>query len=195
MSQSTADVIPGVDLTDDEYTVKQKLFRNKYRVYDENDELVLKTKQKLFKMKEEFPFRDENDNEVFEIKAEAMFDLAGDYLITTDDDEPIAVLDKNLTLLTHKWKIRDPEDERLLARIESRGALIELIRNLPYVEIVTQLIPHKYNIEDPNGNKIGEIEGQLSLHDEYEIRVGDTGSVPKEAVVAGSIAIDALEGN
>lgn len=189
------DVIAGVDLTDDEYTVRQKLIRNKYRVYDRNDDLVLKAKQKLLKMREEFPFRDADDNEVFEIKAEGVFDFAGDYVITTADDEPLAVLDKNFTLLVHKWKIRDPESERLLARIESRGAVVELLRNIPYVSLVTQLIPHKYTIEDADGNQIGEIEGQISLHDEYEIRVGDTGGVPKEAVVAGAIAIDALEGN
>jgi uncharacterized protein YxjI len=190
------DVIEGVDLTGDEYTVTQKLLRNKYKVYDGDDELILRAKQKLFKMKEEFPFTDADGNDVFEIKAESILDHAGDYTLTeADSGDAIAVLDKNWTLLSHKWKIRDPDDERLLAKIESRGALLELVRNLPYVGIVTGLIPHKYTIEDADGNDIGEIAGQLSLADTYEITVEDSGDADKEALVASAIAIDALEGN
>ena len=190
------DVVDGVDLTGDEYTVKQRLLRNKYRVFDGDGELILRAKQKLFKMKEEFPFTDPDGNAVFEIKAESILDHAGDYTITASGSgDAIAVLDKNWTLLTHKWKVRDPDDERLLAKIESRGALVELLRNLPYVSLVTGMIPHKYTIEDVDGNEIGEIAGQFSLADTYEITVEDSGDADKEALVAAAIAIDALEGN
>ncbi|MFB6309000.1 MAG: LURP-one-related/scramblase family protein [Haloarculaceae archaeon] len=188
------DVIPGVDLTGDEYTVKQSLIRNKYAVYEDGD-LLLRAKQKLFKLKEQFPFTDPDGEEVFEITAGGILDVAGDYTITTADDEAVAVLDKNWTLLTHKWKVRDPDDERLLARIESRGALFQLLRRVPIVRIVTSFIPHKYTIEDTDGNQIGEIAGRFSIRDIYDITIEDSGDAPKEALVAAAIAIDALEGN
>jgi uncharacterized protein YxjI len=189
------DVIEGVDLTGDEYTVKQHLLRNKYKAYDGDGELILEAKQKLFKLKEEFPFTDPAGNEIFEIKAESILDTAGDYTITTTDGDAIAVLDKNWTLLTHKWKVRDPQDERLLAKIESRGVAAELLRNLPVVGIVGQFLPHKYTVEDTDGNAIGEIAGQLSIRDVYDITIEDSGDADKEALVAAAIAIDALEGN
>lgn len=196
MSPASDYDISTVDLDDDRYVVKQSLIRNKYAVRDAAGDVVLRAKQKLFKMKEEFPFTDADGNDVFEIKAESILDHAGDYTLTeADSGDAIAVLDKNWTLLSHKWKIRDPDDERLLAKIESRGALLELVRNLPYVGIVTGLIPHKYTIEDADGNDIGEIAGQLSLADTYEITVEDSGDADKEALVASAIAIDALEGN
>ena len=189
------DVIAGVDLTGDEYTVKQHLLRNKYKVYDGDDELILRAKQKLFKLKEEFPFTNPDGDSVFEIKADSILDTAGDYTITTAEGDAIAVLDKNWTLLTHKWKVRDPNDERLLAKIESRGIAAELLRNLPVVGIVGQFLPHKYTVEDTDGNSMGEITGQLSIRDIYEITRDDSGDADKEALVAAAIAIDALEGN
>lgn len=190
-----ADVIGGIDLTGDRYTVKQSLIRNKYEVLDDAGEVVLRGKQKLLKMKEEFPFDDPDGRTVFTVRAESIFDHAGDYTLEdADSGEAVAVLDKRFTLLKHVWKVRAP-DERLLATIESRGALVELVRNLPYVSVVTTLIPHKYTIEDPDGERLGTISGRLSLRDTYDVELDDAGDAPKEALVAAAIAVDALEGN
>lgn len=192
---ATTDVIPRADLTGDEYRVEQSLIRKRYAVYDGDGELVLRAKQKLFRLKERFPFTDPDGNEVFEIAAGGIFDVAGDYTITTADGDAVAVLDKNWTLLTHKWKVRDPDDERLLATIESRGILFQLLRRVPVVRIVTSLIPHKYSIEDADGTRLGEIAGRFSIRDKYDVTIDESGDAPKEALVAAAIAIDALEGN
>ncbi|PSQ35467.1 hypothetical protein BRD05_04945, partial [Halobacteriales archaeon QS_9_70_65] len=63
--------------------------------------------------------------------------------------------------------------------------------NLPLGE----LIPHKYEITDADGGHVGRIEGQLSVRDRYEITIDDASSVPKEAVVAAAMVIDAIQGN
>lgn len=189
-------VIAGIDLTDDEYTVKQHLLLNRYKVFDDDGTHILKAKQKLFKFKEQFPFIDPDGQEIFEINAQGVFDVAGDYVITeSEGDEPLAVLDKNWTLLTHKWKVRDPDDERLLATIESQGIGVQLLRSLPVIRIVGSFIPHEYTIEDTDGNHLGDIDGRLSIRDIYDITIEESGDVPKEALVAAAIAIDALEGN
>lgn len=189
------EVISGIDLTDDEYTAQQHLLRNKYKVFDAEGEVILRAKRKLFKMKEEFPFVDADGNDVFEIKAEGILDHAGDYVLKDHTGEPIAVLEKNWTIMTHKWKVRDPDDESLLAKIESRGAAFQLLRSLPVVGLVGSFVPHKYSIEGPDGEELGEIAGRLSIKDTYDITIEDTGDAAKEALVAASIAIDALEGN
>lgn len=187
------DALAGIDLDAPTYTVQQKLFRNKYRVYDPDGDLVLRAKQKLLKMKEEFPFSDADGNVVFRVKAEGILDVAGDYAITDEETgDPVAVLDKKWTMFKHVWKIRSPGDERLLATIESGSAIVEFLRG---ISAIFNLIPHTYTVEGTNGESLGEIQGELSLRDTYEISIDDSGDVPREALVAACIAIDALEGN
>ncbi len=186
------DTIPGVDLTDDTYVIKQHLIRNKYRVFDNSDELVLRAKQKLFRMKEEFPFVNAEGEDVFTVKASSIVDIAGDYsLFPAGSDEPLVVLQKNLTMLKHVWKVRDPEDDRILARIESGSRMIEFLRGLGPLGF----IPHSYTIEDAAGNSLGSLEGRLAIKDTYDLEITDVGDAPKEAIVASVVAIDALEGN
>jgi uncharacterized protein YxjI len=57
------------------------------------------------------------------------------------------------------------------------------------------LIPHKYEITDADGNHVGNIDGQFSFRDRYEISIDDASSVPKETVIAAAMVIDALQGN
>jgi uncharacterized protein YxjI len=192
MSTSQYD-IEGVDFHDDEYTVEQSLIRNKYAAYDARGNVVLKGKQKLLKMKEQFPFTDGEGNAVFEVKASSIIDVAGDYVLsdaTTGED--IVVLDNDFSIFQDTWTIRDADTERKLAGIDSRGALVTLAR--AYVPF-GGLIPHKYEITDSAGDHVGSIEGQLSLRDRYEISIDDASNVPKEPIVAAAMVIDAIQGN
>jgi uncharacterized protein YxjI len=184
--------IGGVVLDDDAYTVEQSHFRNKYKVYDSTGNLVLKSKQKMFKMKEEFPFYDADGNVVFRVKAKNVFDVAGDYVLVDErSGEPVVVLDKNFTFFHHRWTIRLPDGTEL-AEVASRSALLEALRSI--IDVLS-FLPHKYSITTPEGDSIGEIEGHFSLRDKYDVRIHDAESLPKTALVAGAIAIDALEGN
>lgn len=184
------DYISRIDFSSEEYTVKQNLVRNKYRIFS-GDKMILKAKQKLFKMKEEFPFVDEKGEEVFSIKAKQMLDIAGDYtMVDSATGKEIAVISKKFTFLKHVWKIKSPEG-KLLAKIESRSALIELLRSL---SDILSLLPHKYSIEDGQGRQIGEIQGKFALRDNYNVRV-DMDVEGREAIIASAVTIDALEGN
>lgn len=186
------DVLKGVDLTGDRYTVKQRFFRNKYDVYDEQGELVLTTKQKLFKMKEEFPFVDSEGNPVFHIKAQSVLDIAGDYTLTeAGTGDVLAVLSKKFTIFLHTWKVKDSEGN-VLAIIRNKNKLLGMMRSFVGV---TNIIPHSYSIETPDGKPIGTIQGKFSIRDTYEIRIDESETMPKEALVASAIAVDALEGN
>jgi uncharacterized protein YxjI len=185
--------IQGLSLTDDRYTVVQSLVRNKYRAEDAAGNVVLRGKQKMFKMKEEFPFVDGNGQEVFTVKAGGIIDVAGNYMLTDDrTGEDVVVLDNDFSLLQDTWRIRDAQTEEVLARIDSRGAAVTLARNfLPF----GGLIPHKYEITDANGNHVGKITGQFSVKDKYDIVIDDASNVPKEPIIAAAMVIDAIQGN
>lgn len=186
--------ISGIDLSGDEFFVKQNLVRNKYEVFDSQDKVVLRAKQKLFKMKEEFPFKDSEGNVVFTVKAQSILDFAGDYTLidkTRDGDEVISVLQKDFTFFRHSWKIKD-KNGQVMAKITSRGMITDVLRHL---SSIFNIFPMKYTIEAQNGEKLGEIEEKFSLKDKYWVRINKTENIPKETLVASSIAIDALEGH
>jgi len=185
--------ISGLELEDDQYTVEQSLVRNKYKALDTAGNVVLRGKQKMLKMKEEFPFTDGNENDVFTVKATGVIDLAGNYMLTdSQTGEDLVVLDNDFSLFQDTWTIRDSDSGSKLAEINSRGALMTLARNnLPFGE----LIPHKYEITDAEDNHVGSIDGQFSLKDRYEITIDDASTVPKEPIVAAAMVIDAIQGN
>ena len=162
--------ISGIELTDSQYTVIQNLVRNKYQALDAAGNTVLKGKQKLFKLKEEFPFTDGNGTDVFTVKASGIIDVAGDYVLAdAQTGEELVILDNDFSVFHDNWTIRDSEIRAALAEITSRGALTTVARNLlPFGE----LIPHK-----------------------YEITIDDANSVPREPVVAAAMVIDAIQGN
>ncbi|SEW24000.1 LURP-one-related/scramblase family protein [Natrinema salifodinae] len=193
MSDTRSYDIDGIELTDDRYTVEQGLIRNKYRALDADGDVVLRGKQKLFKMREEFPFTDAEGDEVFTVTAGGIIDVAGNYVLSdARTGEDLVILDNDYSILQDTWKIRDADTEAKLAEINSWGALVTVARNVvPF----GGWIPHKYEITDPNGAHVGSIDGQFSLRDRYEITIDDASSVPKEPVVAAAMVIDAIQGN
>jgi uncharacterized protein YxjI len=185
--------IKGIDLSDDSYTVEQSLIRNKYKAMDAAGNVVLRGKQKMMKMKEQFPFVDGNGDEVFEVNAGGIIDVAGNYVLTdSKTGEDIVILDNDYSILQDTWKIRDASTEAKIAEINSQGALVTIARNVvPF----GGWIPHKYEITDQDGNHVGNIDGQFSLKDRYEITIDDASTVPKEPIIAAAMVIDAIQGN
>jgi uncharacterized protein YxjI len=184
--------ISGLDLDDDSYEVVQSLIRNKYKATDPHGNVVLRGKQKMFKMKEEFPFVGADGEEVFTVKAGGIIDAAGNYVLSdAQTGEDVVVLDNDFSIFRDVWTIRDPGGEAL-AEIRSRGALVTLAR--AYVPFGA-LIPHRYEITDPSGGHVGNIAGKFSLKDRYEITIDDASAVPEEAVVAAAMVIDAIQNN
>lgn len=182
-----------VELSDETYTVEQHLVRNKYRAYDADGTVVLRGAQKLFRMREEFPFVAGDGEEAFTVKAGGIVDVAGTYVITdAQTGAEVVILDNDFSIVQDTWRILDAETENTLARIDSRGALVTLARHFLPLGV---LIPHKYEITDADGNHVGRIEGELALKDRYRISIDDDSDVPTEPVVAAAMVIDALQGN
>mgnify|MGYP000592670220 FL=1 len=190
-SSAAAYDISTVDLDGDRYEVKQSAIRNKYVVRDSSGEVVLRGKQKMFKMKEEFPFVTGDDEDAFTVKAGGIMDVAGNYAITdAGTGEEIVVLDEDFSLFVENWTIRDPDTGDSLATIRSKSKPLAVLRHLVSV---ANLVPNKYEIFDANGDHVGDIEGQFSLRDTYTVSIDDASNVPKEAVIAAACVLDALE--
>ncbi|WP_299235280.1 hypothetical protein [Natronomonas sp.] len=183
--------ISTVDLTDDRYEITQSVVRNKYVVRDSAGAVVLRGKQKLFKMKEEFPFLTGDGEDAFSVKAGGIMDVAGTYTLSdAGTGEDVVVLDEDLSFFLENWTVRDPETGEALATIRSKSKLLSALR---HVVSAANLIPNKYEILDADGAHVGDIEGQFSLRDTYTVDIDDASTVPKEAVVAAACVLDALE--
>ena len=193
MSKHGSYDIQGIELTDDNYVVEQSLIRNKYKAMDKGGNVVVRGKQKMFKLKEEFPFVDAQDDEAFTVKAGGMLDVAGNYVLSdAQTGEELVILDNDYSIFQDTWRIRDARTEAKIAEINSQGALVTVARNVvPF----GGWIPHKYEITDVDGRHVGNIDGQFSLKDRYEITIDDASSVPKEAIIAAAMVIDAIQGN
>ncbi|MDL0119279.1 MULTISPECIES: hypothetical protein [Halobacterium] len=183
--------IAAVDLDGDSFEVRQALVRNKYDVRDADGEVVLKAKQKLFKLKEQFPFVTDDGDPAFTVAAGGILDIGGTYTIVDDTTgEDVVVLDEDYSLFAENWTIRDPDTGDALATIESRSTVLSALRHLIGV---VNLVPNKYDIYDPEGRAVGAIEGQFSVKDTYTVTIDDARTIPKEGVVAAACVIDALE--
>jgi uncharacterized protein YxjI len=183
--------ISTVTLDDDRYEVTQSIVRNKYVVRDSAGDVVLRGKQKLFKLKEEFPFVTSDGADAFTAQAGGILDVAGTYaIVDAGTDEEVVVLDEDFSLFSEHWTVRDPESGAALATIDSKSKLLSALRHLVSL---ANLVPNKYEISDADGDHVGDIEGQFSLRDTYTVSIDDASDVPKEAVLACACILDALE--
>ncbi|GAB3697034.1 LURP-one-related/scramblase family protein [Halorubrum pallidum] len=190
-TESTAYDISTVALDGDRYEVKQSAIRNKYTVRDGTGSVVLRGKQKLFKLKEEFPFVTGDGEDAFTVKAGGIMDVAGNYAIRdAGTGEEVVVLDEEFSLFVENWTVRDPDTGAPLATIRSKNKLLSALRHLVGL---ANLVPNKYEIVDADGGHVGDIEGKFSLRDAYTVTIDDASDVPKEAVVAAACILDALE--
>ncbi len=194
MSATETGSIRGVDLSGNEYTVVQSPFRNKYRAEDPDGNVIIRGEQKMLKLKEEFPFVDADGNEVFTVKASSMSDVASNYVLKdAQTGEDVVILDNEFDSFQDTWKIRNARTEAKIAEINSRGAAVTFARQvIPFGGLI---FPHEYEITDLDGNHVGDISGQLSLRDTYDISIDDASDVPKETIVAAAMVIDAIEEN
>jgi uncharacterized protein YxjI len=194
MSTTETGSIRGVDLSGDEYTVVQSPFRDKYRAEDPDGNVVIRGKEKMLSLKEEFPFVDADGNEVFTVKASSISDVASNYVLTdAQTDEDVVILDNEFDSFQDTWKIRNARTEAKIAEINSRGAAVTFARQvIPFGGLI---LPHEYEITDLDGDHVGDISGQLSLRDTYDISINDASDVPKETIIAAAMVIDAIEEN
>lgn len=200
-ASGAGDAIAGLDLTDNYYRVRQQLILSRYSVYDQNDNKILKARNKIFSLKTDIPFSIPGEDEpVFRVLSERLLNISNNYELREEgSDDLLAVIDRKRTLLNQVWRIRDPDDNSIVATIQNDNTMLQFLRTyggiVPLIPNFFALIPHTYNVTDVNDQKIGELDGELSIRDEYDLNLKDSGELDRESMIASIIAIDALEGN
>ena len=186
-----------LNLSGSQYTVEQsgtdKNFQPEYEARDVTGDTIFRCTHQMYEGNDTFPFLDTDGTELFTVEASGNWDIAGDYLLTdSQTGKELVVLDNDFSLFQDTWRIRDAEDGSPLAEINSRGALLSVGRKiLP----VGQWIGHKFDITDADGAAVGTIESGFAVFDQYEITISDSSSVPIDPIVAGTVVIDAIQGN
>jgi len=189
--------IAALALSGSQYTVEQtgtdKNFQPEYEARDVTGDIIFRCTHQMYEGNETFPFRDTDGTELFTVEASGEWDIAGDYLLTdSQTGEELVVLDNDFSFFQDTWRIRDAGNESLLAEINSRGTLFSVSRKLLPVG---QWIGHRFEITDPEGTAVGTVESGFAVFDQYEITISDSSSVPIDPIVAGTVVIDAIQGN
>ena len=165
------------------------------------DEKILKARAKILSIKTNIPFlRPDQEEPVFRVVSSRLLNVSNNYKVRDEqNDDVMAVLDRKRTLLNQVWRIRDPQDNSIVATIKNESMMLQFLRSyggmVPIIPNLFALAPHTYSITDVNENQIGELEGKLSIRDEYELNLEDSGQLDRKDMISSIIAIDALEGN
>ena len=156
-------------------------------------------RQKRMALKEDIRFfadEDEND-ELFRIKARRVIEVGGRYDVTAADGSRIGILDKLVakSLVRSTWHILDANEERV-ALAEERSQFVAAARRLvdlvPYGAFVP--IPYHFTISN-NGTQLGELRRERSIRDRYTLDLsGDAEQrLDRRLAIALAIGLDAFQ--
>jgi uncharacterized protein YxjI len=158
-------------------------------------------RQKRMAIKEDIRFfaDEEETTELFRIKARRMLEIGGSYDVTTSDGQRIGVLQKvfGRSLFRSTWRILD-EQENVLASGQERSLFLAVARRLiDFVPYVGDYIPIPYNFEinDPEGKRIGGMDRKFQIRDKYVLDLSDDHErrVDRRLAVALAIGLDTLQ--
>ena len=156
-------------------------------------------RQKKLAIKEDIRFfADESESEeLFRIKARAVFEVRGRYDITTPQGERIGMLEKvfGISLLRSTWRIYDA-DEQQVALAQEKSMPIAVLRRLidlvPYGELIPIVFQFTILMD---GREVGELRRPIGLRDRYILKLGGDPDrrIDRRVAVALAIALDALQ--
>jgi hypothetical protein len=156
-------------------------------------------RQKKLAIREDIRFfADESESEeLFRIKARAVFEVRGRFDLTTPEGERIGLLEKvfGISLLRSTWRIYDANEQQV-ALAQERSIPIAILRRaidlVPYGELVPILFQFTILID---GREVGELRRPIGLRDRYILKLGGDADrrIDRRVAVALAIALDALQ--
>ena len=151
-------------LTRNRFLAKRDVFAigGAFRIMDEQGRLLLYSRQKLFKLREDIrAYYDlERTREVLYIQARQIIDFSAAYdVIDSETKEKVGVLRRKgfKSMFRDKWEILDKNDN-YLASIEEDSLLMAMVRRW-----FANIIPQTYNIVDRKGNRMGVIRQLFNI--------------------------------
>ena len=156
-------------------------------------------RQKKLAIKEDIRFfADETEaEELFRIKARAVFEVRGRFDVTAPEGERIGLLEKvfGISLLRSTWRIYDANEQQV-ALAQEKSMPIAILRRaidfVPYGEFVPILFQFTITMD---GREVGELRRPVGLRDRYILKLGGDPDrrIDRRVAVALAIALDALQ--
>jgi hypothetical protein len=183
------------------YLVRRKIltvFGAKFHVYDETGELLLFTRQKAFKLKEDLRlYADETQQqELMRISARQVIDFGATYdVIDSSTGAPIGSLRRRglKSMVRDQWTFFDVDGGEIARLVEDSTALALLRR---FVGLASLFFPQKHHVE-MNGRTIGTYQQAINPF-VHKIRVDFSDDAQHEldrrVALAGAILLCAIEG-
>ncbi len=183
--------------TQDFYLFRRKVFKifgGAFHVYGKDGQLLLYSKQKAFKLKEDFRiYADESlSHELLTIKTPQILDFGATYYVTDSaTQEPVGAVARKFlkSIVRDEWKFLSP-DNREIGRLTEKsmaGALASRFINL---------IPQKYSVETADGTKVARINQKFNP---FVLKYGLTierpdSSLDRRLIVAAGVLLAGIEG-
>ena len=188
----------GDPYTQDEYIIRRKvftLFGAKFHVYDQAGQVILFSRQKAFKLREDIRvFGDETEKEErLLIKARQIIDFSAAYdVVDARSGSKIGAFRRKgfSSIIRDSWEFLDPTD-KVIGTILEDSMFMALLRRF-----LSNLIPQSFHA------KVGEKE-VAKYHQNfnpfvYKLRVrlepGGRSAIDPQLVLAGGILLAAIEG-
>jgi uncharacterized protein YxjI len=156
-------------------------------------------RQKKLAIKEDIRFfADETEaEELFRIKARAVFEVRGRFDITTPEGERIGLLEKvfGISLLRSTWRIYDANEQQV-ALVQEKSMPIAILRRAIDLAPYGELIPIVFQFTIlMDGREVGELRRPIGLRDRYILKLGGDPDrrIDRRVAVALAIALDALQ--
>ena len=156
-------------------------------------------RQKKLALKEDIRFfADETEaEELFRIKARAVFEVGGRYDVTTPEGERIGLVEKvfGISLLRSTWRIYDANEQQV-ALAQEKSMPIAVLRRVIDLVPYGALIPIVFQFTIlMDGREVGELRRPIGLRDRYILKLGGDPDrrIDRRVAVALAIALDALQ--
>ncbi len=170
-----------------------KLFGGAFDVYDEMGNPLLHSKQKAFKLREDFTVysAEQGMQELLTIKTPQILDIGATYNVqdATTGEVIGAIRRKGLkSIIKDEWVYLSPEGQELgrLSEKSMSGALLSRLINL---------VPQNYVVTSADGREIAEIRQHFSPFVlKYDMRIKDSGSsIDPRLLICSGILLAGIE--
>jgi len=180
------------------YLLKRQVFAltGKFRFYDPNENLVMFSEQKMFKLREDIRvFSDESKTEeVLSIKARQIIDFSAAYdVVDTETGEKVGTLRRKgwSSMLRDEWQVLDANDNQIGVLFEDSMGLAMLRRFL-----LGSLLPQNYDITFGE-KRVADLKQRFDLfryHLDIDMSMDKEQQLDPRLGIAAGILLAAVEG-
>ena len=186
-------------LVQSEYLIRRKVFTifgAKFHVYDANENLLLFTKQKAFKLKEDIRiYSDETmSEEKLVIQARQIIDFSAAYdVVDAEEGRKVGALRRKgfKSMFRDSWELLGPNDE-VLGKIQEDSVTKAMMRRF-----LSNLIPQRFHVTSSDGASVATYRQYFNpfiYKLAVQLEVGGEDAIDSRLVLAGGILLAAVEG-